>query len=98
MTCESIVHRESTPPVTEGISRRGFGVAGVATIVATFAAPAGAQELSPTPDNLERELPSPRQARRPARTFPHSQCRSRRACANAYFRVSEWRTSKQAAR
>jgi haloacetate dehalogenase len=62
MTCESIVDRESTPPVMEGISRRGFGVAGVATLVATFAAPAGAQELSPTPDNLERELPSPRQA------------------------------------
>jgi haloacetate dehalogenase len=62
MTCESIADRESTPPVMEGISRRGFGVAGVATLVATFAAPAGAQELSPTPDNLERELPSPRQA------------------------------------
>ena len=61
MTCESIVHRQSTPRVTEGINRRSLGLAGVATLVATLARPAGAQESPPTPDNLERELPSPRQ-------------------------------------
>jgi haloacetate dehalogenase len=62
MTRESIVCRESTPRVTEGINRRSLGMAAVGTLVATFAAPARAQELPPTPDNLERELPSPRQA------------------------------------
>jgi haloacetate dehalogenase len=62
MTCESIVHRQSTPRVTEGINRRSLGMAGVAALVATLARPAGAQESPPTPDNLERELPSPRQA------------------------------------
>ena len=61
MTCESIVHRQSTPRVTEGINRRSLGLAGVAALVATLARPAGAQESPPTPDNLERELPSPRQ-------------------------------------
>jgi haloacetate dehalogenase len=62
MTCESIVHRESTLRLTEGVDRRSLGIAGVATLVATLAAPARAQRLPPTPENLERELPSPRQA------------------------------------
>jgi haloacetate dehalogenase len=52
----------SAPPVAEGINRRTIAMAGVATLLATLAAPAEAQELPPTPDNLEREFPSPRQA------------------------------------
>src|SRR5262249_52282682 len=64
MTCEPIVHRESTPRVMKGINRRTLGMVGVATLASNLVAPAGAQEMPPTPDNLERELPSPRQAPR----------------------------------
>jgi hypothetical protein len=59
---QSNVNREGAPLATEGINRRTLGMAGVATLVSTLAASARAQEMPPTPDNLERELPSPRQA------------------------------------
>jgi haloacetate dehalogenase len=61
MTCESIAHRQSTSRIMAGVNRRSLGMAGVATLVATLAGTAGARESPPTPDNLERELPSPRE-------------------------------------
>jgi haloacetate dehalogenase len=45
--------------VTKAINRRTFATAGVATFMCTFAR---AQDMPPTRDNLERELPSPRKA------------------------------------
>jgi hypothetical protein len=62
MRRQSNVIREGTPLVTEGINRRALGLVGVATLVSTLATPVEAQELPPTPDNLEHELPSPRNA------------------------------------
>ena len=62
MRRQSNVNGEGTPFVTEGINRRTLGMVGVATLASSLAAPARAQELPPTPDNLEHELPSPRQA------------------------------------
>jgi haloacetate dehalogenase len=45
--------------VTGGINRRTLATAGVATFMCSFA---GAQEMPPTLDDLEREVPSPRKA------------------------------------
>jgi haloacetate dehalogenase len=52
----------SAPPVIEGVNRRTLATAGVATLMFTFVARAGAEEMPPTPDDLERALPSPRKA------------------------------------
>jgi haloacetate dehalogenase len=51
----------------KGLNRRAFAAAGVATFTATFA---GAQESPPTPENLERELPSPRKGPRAGAALP----------------------------
>jgi haloacetate dehalogenase len=60
MQCDS--NAETTLSAAENIDRRTLATMGVVTLLSMLAAPVGAQELPPTPDNLERELPSPRQA------------------------------------
>lgn len=59
---EANAEQRSAPPETGGINRRTIATAGIATLIFSLATPAGAQELPPTPDDLERELPSPRKA------------------------------------
>jgi hypothetical protein len=94
-SCEANSEQGSAPTVTEGINRRTLATAGVAAFMCTFA---GAQDMPPTPDDLERELPSPRKARPIGAALPelphHSQLASARACS----RVSGRRTSRRAAR
>jgi len=59
---EANAEQRSAPPEAGGINRRTIATAGIATLIFSLATPAGAQELPPTPDDLERELPSPRKA------------------------------------
>jgi haloacetate dehalogenase len=60
MSCQANAEQGSAPRAAEGINRRALATAGVAILMSTLAAPARAQEIPPTPDDLERELPSPR--------------------------------------
>jgi haloacetate dehalogenase len=55
-------NQASADLATEGISRRRLATAGSAMLISAFAASALAQEAPPTPEDLERELPSPRKA------------------------------------
>jgi hypothetical protein len=48
MPREASAEHGSAPPVTEGINRRTLAAAGVATLMCTLAAPAGAPEMPPT--------------------------------------------------